>query len=82
MAQLLFVEDRDGAVLVDAVVGEPVTATLDLPASQPLRALARLRLEEWARSSTPLRWEMLTRHGNRLRIGDGRTTLVLDLLSH
>lgn len=81
MGQLVFVEERDGAVVVDAVVGEPVSATVGLPATQPLRSLVQSRLEEWAAAATPLRWETLTRHGRRLRIGDGSTTVTLDLVA-
>jgi hypothetical protein len=81
VGQLLFVEERGGAVVVDAIVGGPVSATVDLPGSQPLRSLVRSRLDEWAASATPLRWETLNRPGRRLRIGDGRTTVTLDLVA-
>jgi hypothetical protein len=82
MGQLLFVEERGDAVVVDAVVVDgPVSATVDLPGSQPLRSLVRSRLDEWAASATPLHWETLHRPGRRLRIGDGRTTVTLDLVA-
>lgn len=78
-AQLLFVEEQDGTIVLDAVAGEPISARVDLPASQPLRSLVQARLVEWAASSAPVSWEPVVRHGRRLRIGDGRTTLTLDL---
>jgi hypothetical protein len=79
VGQLVFVEERDGTVVVDAMVGVPVSAVLDLPGSQPLRTIVRARLEEWVATAAPLRWETIDRHGPRLRIGDGTTTLTLDL---
>lgn len=78
-AQLIFVEEHDGMVFLDAVAHEPVSARVALPATQPLRSLVQARLEEWASTAAPVSWEPLLRHGRRLRIGDGRTTLTLDV---
>lgn len=78
-AQLLFVEERDGTVLLDALAHEPLSARVALPATQPLRSLVQARLEEWASTAAPVSWEPLLHHGPRLRIGDGRTTLTLDV---
>lgn len=80
MGELLFVEEHEGVVVVDAVVGpEPVSATVALPGSQVLQTIVCERLRAWAEDSTPVTWELTRRGGGRLRLGDGRTTLTLDL---
>jgi hypothetical protein len=88
--QLIRLEERDGVLLVDALVvidimasgarsaGEPVTLLLHQP-DPPLRVLARRYLRDWIADTATLDLEV--RNGGahiRFAVHDGSSTLHLD----
>ena len=79
MAQVLFVQEDEGTVVVDALAAEPLTARARLPGGV-LGSIVGNRLHDWAERSATVRWEVLNRYGGRLRLDDGRTVVTLDLV--
>lgn len=79
MAQVVFVEERDGDVVLDAFGDDLLSARAHLPGGV-LGTIVRRRLEDWAAEGVPVRWEVLHRHGDKLRLADGSTTVTLDLV--
>jgi len=80
VGQVLFVEEHAGVLRVDALVDGPVSARAHLPGGV-LGTIVRRRLQDWADEAAVVEWEVLRRHGGKLRLRDDRTTVLLDLVA-
>ena len=79
MAQVLFVQEDEGTVVVDALAAGQAGAGGE-GLGGVLGSIVGNRLHDWAERSATVRWEVLNRYGGRLRLDDGRTVVTLDLV--
>jgi hypothetical protein len=88
VAQLLFAEDQDETLVVDALVlagsrlpvGSPVTLRLQLPESPLIAQLVRDRLVAWADAADIVSVEVRRRRRTTTAVvSDGRSAVSLDV---